>query len=137
MRPTRRLWALLLVLVVAAVTAATAAADPTGSKKSSLVTIQCGTTTYQAVVNGNGAWSPAHDLASNSILIPIAFGEQNGVFTDPSGTPHPFTDPPRAKGSSSPNGAPLIDCTFHIEQSFPDGASIVVDGSVTGFVTPA
>lgn len=137
MRLNKRLCALTLALVVGGTAAATATADPTGAKNSLRITIQCGATTYQVVVNGNGNWTPAHDLNSNSILVPVAFGEQTGVFTDPSGTQHPFTEPPATKGSANPNGAPLIGCTFHADQSFPDGSSVVVDGSVTGFVTPA
>ena len=133
----KRVCVLALTLVLAGVSVASATADPTGAKNSAPITVQCGDTTYQGVVNGSGAWGPAHDLNSNSILIPIAFGEETVVFTDPGGTPHPETNPPRAKGSSNPRGAPLVNCTYHVEFSLPDGSSVVVDGTVTGFVTPA
>jgi hypothetical protein len=137
MRYSKRVCVLALTLVLAGVVVASATADPTGAKNSVPVTIHCGGTTYHAVVNGNGAWAPAHDLNSNAILIPVAFGVETGVFTDPGGTAHPFTNPARAKGSSTPQGAPLVNCSYHIAASFPDGSSVVVDGTVTGFVTPA
>jgi hypothetical protein len=137
MRHSKRICVFALALVLAGVVAASATADPTGARNSTPLTVVCGDTTYQAVVNGNGPWSPAHDLNSNAILIPVAFGVETGVFTDPDGTAHPFTNPVRTKGSSTPNGAPLINCSYHVALSFPDGSSVVVDGTVTGFVTPA
>ena len=53
----------------------------------------------------HGPWAPAHDLNSNSVLIPVAFGVETDVSTDPSGTIHTSTTPPRAKGSSAPKGS--------------------------------
>lgn len=132
-----RLGFLLLSMVVAGAAAGMAAADPAKAPGSTPITITCGSATYHAVVNGNGAWSPAHDLNSNSILIPVAFGVETDVFTDPSGNVTTSTNPPRAKGSSAPKGAPLLNCSYHLALSFPDGSSVTVDGTVTGFVTPA
>jgi hypothetical protein len=127
----------MLAMVVVGAAAGVAAADPTNAPGSAPITVTCGNTTYHAVVNGNGAWLPAHDLNSNSILIPVAFGVETDVFTDPSGTVHTSTVPARAKGSSAPNGAPLLNCSYHLALSFPNGASLVIDGTVTGFATPA
>jgi hypothetical protein len=132
-----RLGLLVLTMVVAGAAAGVAAADPGNAPRSTPVTVTCGSTTYQAVVNGNGAWSPGHDLNSNSVLIPVALGVETDVFTDPSGTVFTSTTTPRAKGSSSPNGAPLLNCSYHFALSFPDGSTFVADGTVTGFVTPA
>ncbi len=132
-----RLGFLLLAMVVAGSAAGVAAADPSNAPRSAPITVICGNTTYQAVVNGNGAWTPAHDLNSNGILIPVAFGVETDVFTDPTGTVTTSTSPARAKGSSSPNGAPLLNCSYHLALSFPDGSSVTVDGTVTGFITPA
>lgn len=133
-----RVGVLVLVTVVAATVAGVAAADPANAPGSVPVTVTCGNTTYQAIANGNGAWTPAHDLNSNSILIPVAFGVETDVFTDPSGTAHTSTTPARAKGSSSPKGALLLNCSYHLQIGpFPDGSSFKADGSVTGFITPA
>jgi hypothetical protein len=131
-----RLGLLVLGMVMAAATAGVAAADPTNAPGSAPIAITCGNTTYHAVVNGNGAWAPAHDLNSNSVLIPVAFGVETDVFTDPSGTVHTSTVPARAKGSSAPNGATLLNCSYHLALSLPNGASLAIDGTVTGFVTP-
>jgi hypothetical protein len=127
----------VLATVVSGVAAGVAAADPVNAPKSAPITITCGNTIYHAVVNGNGAWSPAHDLNSTSILIPVSFGVETDVFTDPGGTAHPSTLPARTKGSSAPNGGTLLACSYHLGFSFPDGSSFTADGTVTGFVTPA
>jgi hypothetical protein len=127
----------VLAIVVAGAAAGLAAADPGYAPKSTPITITCGNTTYHAVVNGKGVWSPAHDLNSNSIVIPVSFGDATNVFTDPSGTITTSTTPGTAKGSSAPNGAPLLNCSYHLALSFPDGSSLVIDGPVTGFITPA
>jgi hypothetical protein len=110
-----------------------AAADPPGEA----FPVVCDNgVTYQVVVAGNGQFTPAHDVASNSILVPTAFGETTITVTDPEGNVTTETDPPVSKGSSSPPLATTASCTFHVEAT-EDGFSVVVDGSVTGFVTPA
>jgi hypothetical protein len=131
-----RLGFLVLAMVAAGAAAGVAAADPANAPKSAPITITCGSTIYHAVVNGNGTWSPAHDLNSNSILIPVVFGAETQVFTDLSGTMTTTVFPGAAKGSSAPNGGTLLNCSYHIALSFPDG-NLVIDGTVTGFVTPA
>ena len=138
MRHSKRICVLALPLVVAGVVVASATADPTGSMKSASITIICGNTTYHGVVNGNGFWSPAHDLNSNSILIPVSFGVETDVFTPPGGSPETSFGPARAKGSSSPNGAPLLNCSYQVGPlTSPNGATFQANGTVTGFVTPA
>jgi hypothetical protein len=126
----------VLAVLVAGATAGVATADPGNAPKSAPITIRCSSTTYRAVVNGNGTWSPAHDLNSNSILVPVAFGAETQVFTDLGGTATTTIFPGTAKGSSAPNGGTLQNCGYHIALSFPVG-SFVIDGTVTGFVTPA
>jgi hypothetical protein len=131
-----RLGFLVLAAVVGAI-AAVAAADPVHSPKSAPITVTCGSTVYHAVVNGNGKWGPAHDLNSHSTLIPLSFGVETDVFTAANGTKQTSTEPARTKGSSSPNGAPLVNCSYHLALTFKDGSSFTADGTVTGFVTPA
>jgi hypothetical protein len=99
-----RLGVMVLVTVVAGTVAGVAAADPANAPGSVPVTVTCGNTTYQAIANGNGAWTPAHDLNSNSILIPVAFGVETDVFTDPSGTAHTSTSPARARARQHRRG---------------------------------
>ena len=74
-------------------------------------------------------------MVSNSILVPTAFGETTFTVTDPEGTVTTETYPPVSKGSSAPPLATTTSCTFHLD-STEDGYSIVLDASVTGFVTP-
>ena len=119
--------------------AGTASADPKGMP----FPVVCDNgVTYQVTVNGNGAFTPAHDIASTSILVPTAFGETHGVITDSNGNViDQFTDPPVVKGNSGNQArATMASCTFTITDSFEDPQlgvlTVTVEGSVTGFVTP-
>jgi hypothetical protein len=132
-----RLGLLALTLFVSAVAVQTATADPSHARNSAPITITCGNTVYNGVVNGNGDWSPAHDLNSNSILIPVSFGPETDVFTDPTGAMSTTISPAKSKGSAAPKGATPINCSYHLGFSFPDGSSFTADGTVTGFITPA
>ena len=126
---------LVFMLALAGIAAGSAAADPSGAKNSAPVTVVCGGTTYHAVSNGNGAWTPAHDLNSNSVLIPVSFGVETDVFTPAVGPPEITLNPARAKGSASPNGHPPINCSYTVGPFvFPQG-TVEVFGTVTGFVT--
>jgi hypothetical protein len=129
--------AAVLVLAVAALTAGTASADPGGARNALSVTLNCGGAPINAVAvgAGNSIFTPAFDLDGTAVFIPLQFGPQTGVFTDPTGTQHPFSNqgsPP--KGSANPPNETILDCTFHATGTFPDGSSVVVDGSVTGYI---
>ncbi|MFI7060646.1 hypothetical protein ACIBL3_06665 [Kribbella sp. NPDC050124] len=118
-------------------------ADPIGSSRTLLVELHCDNgSTYDVVVAGNGLFTPAHDLASSSILVPTSFGEFHGVITDAEGNVvEEFTDPAVFKGSATKDRATSVTCTFEVEQTFeiPELGVVTLtgDGSVTGFVTPA
>jgi hypothetical protein len=128
--------AVILGLFVTAFAAGTASADPAGAKSSLPVTANCGSGTINLVVNGNGNFTPALDLNSTNVFIPLQFGPSTGVFTDPTGTEFPISDPASPpKGSANPSGRTIVDCAYHINASFLDGSSLVVDGSVSGFFT--
>ncbi len=88
------------------------------------------------MVNGNGQFSPAHAVGSRAVLVPIAFGEFTGTFTDADGTTTTEVEPPVAKGSSRPANGAVEDCSYSFEFEFPDGSSFAGSGGVTGFVTP-
>src|SRR4051812_33687608 len=67
----------------AAVGMTPASADPA---KGLPISIACDNgVTYSAVSNGNGAWTPAHDLNSNAMLIPTSFGDVTTTITDSDG----------------------------------------------------
>jgi hypothetical protein len=117
-------------------------ADPTGAMKSAPVTVVCGNTTYYAVANGsdgNGMgedWGPAHDLNSNTILHPLSFGVETDVFTPVGGSPETTYSPPRTKGSSSPNGAPQLSCTYTVGPiTVPGYGTFQASGTVIGYTT--
>src|SRR5215471_14447727 len=124
---------LALTFAFAGIVIAGATADPSGAKNSAPVMVVCGNTTYHAVANGNGQWTPAHDLNSNKILVPVVFGEQTQVITDAHGNQTTQTFPGATKGSAAPKGQPEVNCSYHIDFGpFPDGSSATVDGTVTG-----
>jgi len=118
--------------------AGAAAADPSGE----VVPVVCDNgSTYLVAVNGNGDFTPGHDVASTTILVPTAFGEFHGTVTDSDGNViDEFVDPAMAKGSSSKQRATTTSCTFTFTDSFEDPdlgmLTFTGTGSVTGFVTP-
>jgi hypothetical protein len=123
--------------------AGVASADPIGSPRSFVEDIHCDNgVTYDVVVTGAGVFTPAHDLASNTIVVPTSFGEFHGVLTDAEGNViEEFTDPGMFKGSATKARGTSVTCTFDFEDTFEDPVLGVVtfsgSGTVTGFVTPA
>ena len=134
MRPTARLTvAAALTLPLAAFAVAPASAAPA---RAGLVTVQCGATLYQTWVNGNGSFTPAHDLGSTSTLVPLAFGPSTFTVTDPHGVVvDSGTDPGSAKGQSA-NAAGAQWCTFWLSETDADGFTFSVTGGVLGKITP-
>ena len=123
--------------------ASSAGADPGGSPRSFQVPLVCDNgTTYQLILNGNGQFAPGHDSASNSIIVPTAFGPFHGVVTDADGNVlDEFTDPAVSKGNSTKDRGTSTECTFEIDDTFTDPELGVLhfhgEGSATVFVTPA
>jgi hypothetical protein len=129
-----------LVIAASLGSAVSASADP---HRGDVVPVVCDNgVTYEVAVNGNGAFTPAHDLASTTILVPTAFGEFRGTVTDSDGNViDEFVDPPMTKGSSGNHArATTTSCTYTITDSFDDPElgllTFTGEGSVTGFVTP-
>jgi len=120
------------------------AADPVNAPEATHVPLTCDNGhTYDAVVNGDGDFSPAHDLNSNKMLVPTSFGEFTGTITDSEGNVlDSFTDPPSSKGQSGKkHRKTATSCTFTFGETFedPELGTLTFSGagSVTGFVTPA
>lgn len=108
----------------------TAGADP---KPDLAITLYCGGEEGETVhvsVGGNGDWTPAHDLNSTSVGVPIAFGEFNGTFTPTGGSPRAFTDPAFAKKNIPRSRNLIIECTYTVDGSFPEG-TFTGGGTVT------
>lgn len=115
---------------------ATASADPGGAAESFPLVCDNGVT-YRIVVAGNGEFTPAHDIDSNTILVPTAFGPFVGTVTDPDGNVvQEINEPGSTKGQSSKQRRTTATCTFHLEETDEAGFTFSADSSVTGFVTP-
>jgi hypothetical protein len=130
-----------LALVAAA---APAGADPVNAPNATRVPISCDNgNTYDAVVNGEGDFAPAHDTNSTKVLVPLSFGEFTGTITDANGgVVDSFTDPAMTKGKASKKQRRTqTSCTYTFSGTFedPDLGTLTFAGTgdVTGFVTPA
>lgn len=121
--------------------ASSATADP-GDASNPIVLVCDNGNTYTTTVAGNGAFTPAHDLGSTSILVPTAFGEFHGVVTDSSGAVlGEFTEPPTTKGKATKARATSTTCSFEIsetgfDEEFGQVVTFTADGTVTGFISP-
>jgi hypothetical protein len=98
--------------------------------------------TYWAADSGRGQFTPAHDVATNTVLVPTSFGEFHGVITDSTGAVvEEFTDPPVVKGGSTKPRATSTSCTFttlgHFEVPELGLLTVTGAGSVEAIVTPA
>jgi len=124
--------ALTLGILMLAALAQGAAADPINAKNSFSFPATCDGQTVQLVVNGNGEFTPAHVVGSTAVFIPEAFnvtfefilpGEPTQSETDTSSKPNVHGD--------------LVTCSFDVTQTFPEGGTVHLFGTVTGFFTPA
>jgi hypothetical protein len=124
--------ALTLGILLLAALAQGAAADPINAKNSLTFPATCDDgQMIQVVVNGNGAWSPAHVVGSTAVFIPQAF-DLTFEFTPTGGETVTETDI-----RSKPNlHGDLVTCSFDFTQVFPDG-TFHLFGSATGVFTPA
>jgi hypothetical protein len=124
--------ALAAIAVGALALAPGALADPVNAKNSMVIPASCDNgQSYQVSVNGNGEFTPAHDLGSTSVFVPQAF-DLTFEFTPTDGSPQSETD---TSAKHNVHGD-LTTCTIDLTQTFPEG-SFHLFGTVTGFFTPA
>jgi hypothetical protein len=124
--------ALTFGILMLAALAQGATADPINAKNSFTFPATCGGQTVQLVVNGNGEFTPAHVVGSTAVFIPEAFNV-TFEFTLPGEPTQSETDT-----SAKPNvHGDLVTCSFDVTQTFPEGGTVHLFGSVTGFFTPA
>jgi len=124
-----------LALAVPTSFGSSAVADP---KRGDVIPLTCGSTTYQVVTHGNGDYTPAHDLHSNLMFIPHAFGVFHGEIHDATGAlVDSMDEPASAQGSGKQKND--VSCTFVIHEvsdgsdpDFPAGYTFEGTGSVTG-----
>ncbi|HET7745036.1 MAG TPA: hypothetical protein VFK76_09880 [Gaiellaceae bacterium] len=125
--------AALVVSLTALLMAGAAAADPANAPWSRTIQVDCTSRSTTLVAVGNG-WHSAPDVKGTDVFVPLSSTE-SGTFYDPAGGAHPFQRPPDSKGSASPNGHPIVSCTFSVNELFPDNSRLVVTGALTGFFT--
>jgi hypothetical protein len=115
----------------------TAGADP----KTGVIELTCGTTTFDVTTNGQGEFTPAHDVDSNRVFHPVAFGAFHGSVYDTSGVlVDQFTDPGGSTKGRSGKTKDLVTCTYSFEEigdgsdpMLPAGFRFVGVGEVTGW----
>ena len=140
----RAVTAMVVGGVVIAGSAGAAGADPKGMP----VDLHCGDDHYSVVTAGNGAFTPAHDLASNTVFIPVVFGAFRGTLTNlDTDVVETFVDPMIVhKGNAHPRGRTPMECTYTFVDEFTataedeglipgDDYRFVGTGEVTGFAS--
>jgi hypothetical protein len=128
----KRYTALCTAVVGLAVFAPAASADPLKAKNSLAFPATCDNgQTVQVVVNGNGAFSPAHVVGTTAVFVPQAF-DLTFEFTPPGGPTQTETD----TASKHNLHGDLVTCSVDTTQSFPFG-TLHLSGTATGFFTPA
>lgn len=99
------------------VAALPAAADPPLRPGETPFTLDCGAGgTYEIVTaRGNGAWTPAMDVAGTTVFVPVAFGPSSGAVYD-AATDELLAefsdDSTTVKGQGKARGGTPLDCTF-------------------------
>ena len=69
---------------------------------------------------GNSNFQPAHIIGTNSVVIPVAFSNVSGSFTDPDGNTQTFHEDDVSR--HAPAHANLVNCHFSFSASGPDGS---------------
>ena len=112
-----------------------ASADP---KKGDVIPLECDNgQSYRVVVNGNGEFTPGHDLDSKANLIPLEFGPFTGTVTNSEGeVVEEINEPGSSKGRSAKNAKNAVTCTVEFSNT-EDGLTFEGSGTVVVRITPA
>jgi hypothetical protein len=128
----RRITLVVLAVALFAALAQSAAADPVNAKDAGFFTAVCGSTQVSVVVNGNGDFTPAHDLNSTAVFVPT-FIDLTFVFTPTGGSAQ--TDHIVASKPNTPKNGKIVTCSIPAGLNTfngPDG-TFVASGTVSGF----
>ena len=100
--------------MLVAAPAGTAVADPKGET----FELMCANGKTYTVVTppGNGDWTPAHDVNSNTVLVPVAFGEFTGTISQGGKEIVTFTEEGETKGSGKQRNT--TSCSYAFTESF-------------------
>lgn len=129
---TVTVFAAVVVGVVAFGASAFAAKPP-----SPPATVDCGADgVFQVTTSpGNGNFTPAKIIGNGGgVLIPVAFSNQTGTFTDPEGNMTTETEPDVSH--NAPANKDLMSCHFTVSFSDPSGGSVSFSGDVVAFRVP-
>jgi len=129
---------LALALAGAALSTGAAGAAPVNAPNATPITIDCGPAgTFEAISNGNGEFTPAHDLNSHHVLIPVSLGPTTFTVRDAEGNVvSEETDTTvTSKGQARPHGRTLLDCSFTLTFPGEAGGTNTVTGSAIGFIS--
>lgn len=76
-----------------------------------------GETYYVVVVPGHGRFTPAHDVQTTAVFIPVSFGDFTGTISTAKGrVVKTFTEPGDTKGSGKQQDT--TECTFSFTEAF-------------------
>jgi hypothetical protein len=121
------------VAAIAGVLIPSAGADPSNAGGSSSINVVCGSGRTSIVMNGNGIFTPAHDAATTSMLIPVAL-DVTLTFSFTAGGP-PSIDH-AIVGKNAPTQDP-VSCEIPPQTLFTTPyVSATIQGMITGFWTP-
>ena len=121
------------VVALAAVFVGAPAADPTNAGNSGLLNLVCGGQPVTVVFDGNGIFSPGHDLSSTSVLVPTRL-DTTITFTPANGHPPSVDHAIVGKNSQIEE---TVTCAIPLQTLFTsEDGSATIAGSVTGFWTP-
>lgn len=101
--------------------------------------------TYDVTSNGNGEFTPAHDIESTTVFVPVAFGPFTGTVRNAQNqVVDSFTDPASAKGQSARGLADPVTCTYSFTEvsdgsdpDFPAGYTFSGVGTAVVRMTPS
>ncbi len=128
----RRFAALAIAaLAVGIFAVGTASADPVRAKNATFVPATCDGQALTFVVNGNGAFTPAHVVGSTSVFIPVAF-DLTFTFTPVAGAPEVGSE---TSSKHNTRGAVTV-CSINFSETEPGVGTFSIAGTVTGFFTP-
>jgi hypothetical protein len=130
------------VALVTAIGGSVLVAGPAAAHEGAfLLTLECDNgKTYDVEFTGNGEFTPARDVNSNTVLVPVAF-DFTGTITDADGNVVDSFTEASTKGS----GKQKVDatCTFNISEvsdgsdpEFPAGFTFTGSGIVDVKITP-
>lgn len=140
MSTSLRLASAVVLLPAALLLPTPASADPARNVIATAAICSDGNT-YDVAVPGHGYYLPALVTGSTQVHKPVAFGEFTFTVRDPEGAVVAVDiEPPTEQGGGNVlgrNPQTYLHCTISFSVPVEDGFTVTVDGSVTGFLTPA